>query len=47
MYKLMLVTDQEDIREAFRSFPEWKQLGFEPPLLLNDVEEAKLRLSRQ
>ena len=47
MYKLMLVTDQEDIREAFRSFPEWKQMGFEPPLLLNDVEEAKLRLSRQ
>lgn len=47
MYKLMLVTDQEDVREAFKSFPEWGKLGFEEPLLLSDVEEAKRRLNRQ
>ena len=47
MYKLMLVTDQGDITEAFRSFPEWAHMGFDVPILLSDVEEAKRRLSRQ
>ena len=43
----MLVTDQGDITEAFRSFTEWAHMGFDVPILLSDVEEAKQRLSRQ
>lgn len=41
MYRLLLVTDQENLLGLFESFGDWQALGFAPPLLLRDPGEAK------
>lgn len=46
MYRLMLVTDQKNIRDLFSHFKDWNLLGFEEPIVLEEVAEAKERLSR-
>lgn len=46
MYRLMLVTDQKNIRDLFSDFKDWNLLGFEAPIVLEDVAQAKERLSR-
>lgn len=46
MYRLILVTDQKDVRDLFNRFKDWNTLGFEHPVVLQDVEEAKARLRR-
>lgn len=42
----MLVTDQKNIRDLFSHFRDWKTLGFEEPIVLEDVSEAKERLAQ-
>ena len=44
MYRLMLVTDQKNIRDLFSNFRDWNTLGFEQPIVLENVDEAKERL---
>lgn len=39
MYKLLLATDQKDIRDAFESYP-WREMGFHLPLIASTSEEA-------
>lgn len=41
MYKLMLVTDQKEVRDFFNRFSDWNLLGFERPTIFADVQEAK------
>lgn len=40
MYKLLLVSDREEIRELYRNFPEWEALGFERPAVAADADEG-------
>ena len=42
MHQVLLVTDQQDVREAFDSFPDWRSLGFEPPRIVRTAKEARL-----
>ncbi|MCL2810669.1 MAG: hypothetical protein FWD25_02130 [Clostridia bacterium] len=42
MYQVLLVTDQQDVREAFDSFPDWRLLGFELPRIVCTAKEATL-----
>lgn len=42
MYQVLLVTDQQDVREAFESFSDWRLLGFEPPRIVRTAKEAEL-----
>jgi len=42
MYQVLLVTDQQEVREAFDSFPDWNLLGFEPPRIVHTAKEAML-----
>ena len=42
MYQVLLVTDQQDVQEAFDSFPDWRSLGFEPPRIVRTAKEATL-----
>ena len=46
MYKLMLVTDQKNIRDLFDQFDDWNTLGFERPVILDNISEAKAVLDR-
>ena len=39
MYKLLLATDQEVIRQAFQEYP-WNRMGFHAPLIVSSSEEA-------
>lgn len=41
MYKVMLVTDQVEVRNGFATFKDWATLGFDAPVLLEDVAQAK------
>ncbi|MDO5022540.1 MAG: hypothetical protein Q4E07_04295 [Eubacteriales bacterium] len=40
MYKLLLVTDNENVRNAFNQIDNWGQLMFRPVTILSDAEEA-------
>ena len=40
MYRVLLVTDQGDVREAFASFSDWTALGFDPPRIVQTAQEA-------
>lgn len=44
MYKLLLVTDREDVREAFTGIQHLNRLMFEPIALAQNLEEAKAYL---
>ncbi|MBQ8073174.1 MAG: hypothetical protein IJ231_05330 [Clostridia bacterium] len=41
MYKLLLVSDQEDVLRAFDQVPNWEYNGFRKPHIRHDVEGAK------
>ena len=38
MYKLLLVSDKEDIRSLYERFGEWETLGFERPTVAADAQ---------
>ena len=38
MYKLLLVSDQEDVLKAFAQINNWEMLGFKPPHIRHDFE---------
>lgn len=44
MYRILLVTDQEHLLKVYEGFAEWNALGFAPPLLLTDVQQAMERV---
>lgn len=48
MYKLLLVSDKEDIRQLYAGFSEWERLGFERPAIAANAQEgiALLRTKR-
>ena len=46
MYKLLLVSDQEDVLEAFSQIQNWELLGFKPPHIRHDFEGAKDSLGK-
>ena len=40
MYKLLLVSDKEDIRRLYAGFSEWEKLGFEKPAIAENAQEG-------
>ena len=40
MYKLLLVSDKEDIRRLYAGFSEWEKLGFERPAVAANAQEG-------
>lgn len=40
MYRLLIVTDDQNVRDMFASMEGWEALGFKPPRLRDTVEEA-------
>ena len=46
MYKLLLVSDQEDVLDAFDRVDSWEYNGFHRPHIRHDVEGAKESLRR-
>ena len=40
MYKLLLVSDKEDIRRLYADFDEWEKLGFEQPAVAANAQEG-------
>lgn len=45
MYRLLLVTDESNLLNVFGEFVDWEALGFAPPALLTDVQEAQKMVS--
>ena len=39
MYKLLLVTNDQTVRDAFSALA-WENMGFKPPRMANNAEEA-------
>ncbi len=46
MYKILLVTDREDVREAFTGVQDMNRLMFEPVALADALEDARAFLKR-
>ena len=46
MYKLLLVSDKEEIRSLYAGFSEWENLGFERPAIAAGAQEGIALLSR-
>ena len=46
MYKLLLVSDQEEVLNAFSRIQNWELQGFKPPHIRHDFEGAKDSLSK-
>ena len=46
MYKLLLVSDQEEVLEAFGQIDNWERIGFRPPHIRHDFEGAKDSLAK-
>ena len=46
MYKLLLVSDQKDVLDAFAGISNWEMHGFKPPHIRHDFEGAKDSLSK-
>lgn len=44
MYKLLLVSDKEEVRALYEHFSEWETLGFERPAIAATAAEGILRL---
>ena len=40
MYKMLLVSDKQEIRELYERFPEWETLGFERPSVAKSAGEG-------
>lgn len=40
LYKLLLVTDRQDVRQAFESITNWGQMMFRPITIIGSVEEG-------
>ena len=46
MYKLLLVSDQKDVLEAYDQIHNWEYNGFRRPSVRNDLEGAKEGLQK-
>ena len=46
MYKLLLVTEQEDVRKAFDAIDNWELMGFRKPRVVGNAAEAAESLAR-
>ena len=46
MYKLLLVSDQEDVLNAFSRIQNWELIGFKPPHIRHDYEGMLDSLSK-
>ena len=46
MYKLLLVSDQENVLNAFGEIQNWERYGFKPPHIRHDFEGAKDSLAK-
>ena len=46
MYKLLLVTDQDPVRDAFQGMTAWDRSGFRPPRIAGDTRSAMDSLER-
>ena len=40
MYRLLLVTDKNDIRNLYEKYPEWENLGFERPVVVGSAQQG-------
>ena len=40
MYKLLLVSDKEEIRSLYRRYAEWNTLGFEQPAIAENAQQG-------
>ena len=40
MYKLLLVSDKEEIRSLYRHYAEWNTLGFEQPAIAENAQQG-------
>lgn len=47
MYRLLLVSDKEDIRALYEGFSEWENLGFEKPAVAANAKEGISQLSQR
>ena len=47
MYKLLLVSDKEEIRNLYAGFSEWEKLGFERPVLAANAKEGIEQLNKK
>ena len=46
MYKLLLVSDRDDVLSAFEQVGNWERIGFKPPHIRHDFEGAKDSLAK-
>ena len=46
MYRLLLVSDKEEVRALYARFSEWETLGFERPCIAANAQEGIERLGR-
>ena len=46
MYKLLLVSDREDVLNAFDQIQNWERQGFKPPHIRHDFEGTKDSLAK-
>ena len=46
MYKLLLVSDREDVLNAFEQIGDWERQGFKPPHIRHDFEGTKDSLAK-
>lgn len=46
MYKLLLVSDKQDVRELYTNFSDWENLGFEQPTVALDAQDGIDKLSK-
>lgn len=46
MYKLLLVSDQEEVLNAFAQINNWELIGFKPPHIRHDFEGTKDSLAK-
>ncbi len=46
MYKLLLVSDKEEIRTLYEGFSEWENLGFERPVVAANAQQGIDRLKQ-
>lgn len=47
MYKLLLVSDKEEIRQLYEGFSEWEKLGFERPAIAVNAQEGIALLKKR
>lgn len=46
MYKLLLVSDRDEVRALYQNFGEWESLGFERPFIAGNAAEGVAVLGR-